>query len=89
MTDISQVKLRLGQGRAGLRCKIITLIPINKPIVQAMENPTKVLAPKVQDKVILMPNYVIPQMKHKGDSSSRKTIQDVIREIPIYPDPAY
>ena len=38
MKEMSQSKPRLGQGRAGLRCKIKTLIPINKPIAQAMEN---------------------------------------------------
>ena len=36
-----------------------------------------------------IPNYAIPQMKPRGDSSSRKTIQDVSREILIYPDPDY
>ena len=46
MTEVSQIKPRLGQGRAGLRCKIKTPIPINKPIVQAMEKQPKVLAPK-------------------------------------------
>ena len=51
-----------------------------------MEKQPKVLAlksPKAQDKVIPIPNYTIPQMKHGGDTSSRKTIQDVSREIPI------
>ena len=58
MKEISQIKPRLGQGRAGLRCKIKTLIPVNKPIVQVMEHPPKILAPKspkVQDKVIPTP----------------------------------
>ena len=67
-------------------------MPSNKPIVQAMENPPKVLAPKppkAQDKVIPIRSYATPQMKHRGDASSRKTIQDVSREIPIYPDPVY
>ena len=57
-----------------------------------MENPPNVLAsklPKAQDKVIPIPNYTIPQMKSRGDASSRKTIQDVSREIPLYPDPLY
>ena len=45
--------------------------------------------PKIQDKVIPIPNYAIPQMTHKSDTSSRKTKQDVSREIPIYPDPVY
>ena len=39
MKEVSEIKPRLGQGRAGLRCKIKTLIPtiINKPIEQAVE----------------------------------------------------
>ena len=28
-------------------------------------------------------------MFHRGDASSRKTMQNVSREIPIYPDPVY
>ena len=57
-----------------------------------MENPPKALAPKsfkAQGVVILVPSYAIPQTKHRGDASSRKTIQDVSKEIPIYPDPVY
>ena len=92
MKDISQIKIRLGQESAGLKCKIKIPILINKPIAQTMENPPNILAPKspnAQDKVIPIPNYAIPQMKHRGDASLRKTIQDVSREIPIYPDPVY
>ena len=39
MKDVFQIKPRLGKGRAGLRCKIKTLIPtlINKPNVQVGE----------------------------------------------------
>ena len=39
MKEISQIKPRLDQGSPGLRCKIKTPIPTNKPIVQTMENP--------------------------------------------------
>ena len=42
MKEVSQIKPRLGQGRAGLRCKIKTPIPINKPIAQAVEKQPKV-----------------------------------------------
>ena len=54
--SIFQMKPRLGQRKAGLRCKIKILIPtsVNKPIAQMMENPPKVLAPnspKVKDTV--------------------------------------
>ena len=90
--EVSQLKPRLGQGRADLRHKIKTPIPINKPIVQVIEKQPKVLttkSPKIQDNIVAIPNYVIPPMKHRGDIHSRKTIQDVSREIPINPDPVY
>ena len=86
MKEVSQIKSRLSQGRAGWRCKIKTLTSI----VQAMEKQPKVLAPDtpmLQVKVVPKPNFTIPEMKHTGDTSSRKTIQDVSREIHIYPDP--
>ena len=43
MKELSQIKPRLGQGRAGLRHKIKSSIPtlINKPIVQVGENNQK------------------------------------------------
>ena len=82
------MKPRLGQGRAGLRCKIKT--PISKPLMQVTEKPPlKVILPntsKIQDRAIPIPNYAIPHVKPKGDISTkmidRKTIQDVCREIP-------
>ena len=46
-------------------------------------------SPNAQDRVVLVPNCAIPQMKHKDDTSSRKTKQDVNRVIPIYPGPVY
>ena len=49
--------------------------------------------PKTQDKVTTIPNYAIPPkdfIGSKGNSSTnmigRKMIQDIFREIPIYPD---
>ena len=69
--EISQIRPRLGQGRAGLRCKILILN--HKPVLQMTENPPKVLAPKspiIQDKALPIPNYTTPQMKHRGDASS-------------------
>ena len=92
MTQLSQIKPRLGQEREGLRCKIKTPIWIYKPIAQAMEKQPKVIVsktPKLQDKVVPIPNYTIPQMKHRGDTISRQTIQKFSREIPIYSDPVY
>ena len=63
--EVSQIKSRLGQGKAGLRHKIKTPIQtlINKPIVQAMEKQLKVSVPdipKIQNKVLPIPNYTIP-----------------------------
>ena len=81
------MKPRLGQGRVGLRCKIKTPILINKPMVQTTESPSKVLAPKSpKTQNAFIPSYIIPQMKSSGDASSRKSIQDVSREMSIYPD---
>ena len=46
---------------------------------------------KIQDKVVPIPNYAIPHIKSKDDSGSRmierNDIQDVSKEIYIYPDP--
>ena len=102
---ISQIKPRLGQGRAGLRQKIKTPVPtwISKPIVKLMEKPTeqpKVVAKvlirensRIHDKIIPIPDYAIPHTKSRDNSSSgmvkRKTIQDISSEIPMYPDPTY
>ena len=64
MKDVSQIKPRLGQGGAGLRHKIKTPIPI----VQAMEKQPKVSlakSPKIQDKLVPIPNYAIPQINHR------------------------
>ena len=89
------MKPRIGQGRAGLRPKIKT--QIIKPIVQATEKPpSKILMPntsKTQDIAIPIPDYAVPLVKPKGGTSTkmidRKIIQDVSKEISIYPDPVY
>ena len=51
MKGTSQIKPRLNQGRAGLRCKVKTPLPppINKPIVKLTEKPIE--QPKVASKV--------------------------------------
>ena len=97
MKEVFQIKPRLGQGRAGLRHNIKTLI--SKPIMQVMEKPIeqpKAIMPKISriwDKVVPIPNYTIPHIKSKNDSGSRmvdrRAIQDISREIPIYLDPVY
>ena len=49
--------------------------------------------PKIQDKVVLIPNYAIPHTKSKDGSGSsmveRKAMHNISREIPIYPHPVY
>ena len=72
-------------------------LPISEPIVQVTEKPVE--QPKVPvpetfrtcDKIV--PDHAIPHLCSEDDSSSRmvkrNTIQDVNREIPIYPDPVY
>ena len=101
----SQIKSRLGQGRAGLRQKIkIPMPPLtDKPIAKLSEKPIE--QPKVTSKVSIskssrihytitpVPDYTIPQTGSGDDSSSRmvkrKTIQDINKEIPMYSDPIY
>ena len=49
--------------------------------------------PKTQDKITTIPNFAFPPLQLKIDSSTRmidkKLIQDVVREISIYPDLVY
>ena len=76
MNEVSHIKPRLDHGRAGLRCRIKIPIPINKPIVQAMDKKQpKVLVPDtpiMQDKFVPIPNYTTPNLNHRGDTSSKK-----------------
>ena len=48
---------------------------------------------RIHDKIVPIPDYAIPHTGSREDSSSimvkRKAIQDVSREILIYPDPTY
>ena len=57
---------------------------------------TKIATPdisKTKDMAIPIADYVIPSVKSKGEIGikviDRKIIQDVNKEIPIYPDPVY
>ena len=66
-----------------------------KNIIQP-EAASKISAPEssqLYDKVIPVPDYIIPQRGSGDDSTSRaikrKTIQDTSREIPAYADPIY
>ena len=100
----SEIKPRLGQGRADLRWKIKSNSPSkNKPNVKLTEKPTeqsKVASTiptsessSIQDKMTPVPHYAIPQTRSSDDPSSRmvkrKLIQDVNGEIPRYQDPVY
>ena len=70
---------------------------MSKPLMQVTEKPPLVVlqpsTSKVQDIAIPVPNFATPQVKSKGDTSTkmidRKTVQEVGREIPVYPDPVY
>ena len=85
--EVSQIKPRLGQGRAGLRCKIRTPMatPISKPIVQMTKNRTS----RIQDKILPIPNYTVPHIRSRDGSCSRmvnrKTMQDINKELLTYP----
>ena len=51
-----------------------------------METQAKVLAPNtpmIQDKLVPIPNFVIPQMKHRGDTSSRKLYRMLAGKVPF------
>ena len=101
--DVPQVKPRLGQGRAGLRYKIkmsVSLL-ISKAIVQVIEKPVeqpKVPVPKMsrthdKTKTVPIPDCAIPHIISRNDSGSRmvsiKTIPDINRELPNYPNLTY
>ena len=61
--------------------------------MQVKEKPPLPNTSNIQDIAIPIQNFATPQVKPRGDTSTkiidRKTIQDVGREIPIYPDPVY
>ena len=44
---------------------------------------------RIHDKNTPIPDYTIPQIRSRDDSGYRKTIQDMSRDIAIYPDPIY
>ena len=90
--EVLQIKQRLEQGKAALRCKIKT--PITSPIAQTVGKPLKISeVPKMQDEVMTIPNFAVPAVQSKGNSSTNminsKMIEDIAREIPIYQDPVY
>ena len=90
---ISQIKPRIGQIRAAMRCKIKT--QISRSIAQTIQkSPTKIAAPnisKTKDIVIPIADYAFSLVKPKADIGTkvfdRKIINDVSKEISIYPDP--
>ena len=51
-----------------------------------MENPPKALGPKsckAQDKVVAIPNFATPEMKHRGNASSRKLCRMLAGKSPF------
>ena len=94
MKEVSQVKPMLGQGRAGLRCKIKT--PIPKPIAQVTEKPIQqptVMMPETSKYGIEWYQYQIMQFLIQNPKMIdvlewlKENMQDINREIPIHPDP--
>ena len=71
--EVLQTKPKLGQGRARLRHKIKTLI--SKPLTQVMKKPpSKVLlldTSKIQDIAIPIPDHATPQVKPRGNTSTK------------------
>ena len=102
-------RLGQGRAGLRWKIKLLMSPPIDKPFVkltektiphiQNMEQPkvaVKVPIPERSSKhgkIILTPDYTIPQTSSRDDLVSRmikrKTIQDLNREIPIYPDLIY
>ena len=87
---LSQIKPRVGQGRAGLRYK---KPQINQPIAQLVKQPLKIpKVSKMQNTLTKAPNFPTP-VQSKGDASTkvidRKIMQDTSKEIPICSDPVY
>ena len=99
MKGLSQIKSRLGQGRAGFRQKIkLPMSPlINKPIVKLKKKTNSTHArngaTKNNFKCSSIHDKVILQTRSSNDSGfrlgKRKTMQDISREIPMYPDSMY
>ena len=58
------MKPRLGQGRAGLRCKIKTI----KPLTQVKEKQPLPNITNIQDIAIPIPNFAKPQVKSRGNT---------------------
>ena len=73
--------------------------PVSKLIVQVNGKPVeqpKVLIPEtswIHDKIVLIPDYTIPHIRFRDDSSSRRvnrnSMQDINRKLPTCPDPTY
>ena len=96
--EVTQIKPRLSQGRAGLRCKIKMPAspPISEPIIQVLKKSiqqSEILVSKtskVPNKI--KPDYAIPDIVPHDSGSrmvERKAKQDVNKEIPMYPYPVY
>ena len=88
--EIPKIKIRLGQGRAGLRCK---KLQITHPIAQSEKQLVKIPEiSKKQNVVKTIPRFATA-MQLRDDSCSkvidRQMIQNANRKIPFNSDPVY
>ena len=88
--EISQVKPRIGHGRAGMRRKKPY---INQPIAQSAEHSNKIPeVPKIEKRVTNLPSFATP-VQSIGNSSTkvinRRTMQKISKDISVYLDPTY
>ena len=82
--EVSQLKPRLGQGRAGLRCKIKS--PTISPLMQAVDKSSKIPeVSKIQDNVMTIPNFTMPPVGSKGKSSTYMIDRKMIHDIGGFP----
>ena len=87
--ELAQTKPKLGQGRAGLRCK---KPKINQPITQLVKQPLKIPEDSYTQNTMTKAPNLQPQCNQKVIpvlETDRKIIQDTSKEIPLYPDWVY
>ena len=90
VNKISQIKPRIGQGRAGLRLK---KPHISQLIVQSVKHLQKTPeVSKIQMQVINIPNFTAHVQSISNPSTeviNRRMMQKISKDIPFYPDPVY
>ena len=80
---------RLGQGRAGIRCKKTQ--PVDSKIAATSKSCKIPKIPMVRNVTKDSMDFPVPEqlITDKTETITRKTIQDKNRELPFYPDPIY